>query len=96
MLGKAMFGLLGVISYALVILIAVGVLYIRGSSNERLNSSGWYLMLGILALVTLLQTIRTTTYEGVLYMNYINEAFNVSQTYHMGGGFIGAVLCYRC
>jgi hypothetical protein len=27
-------------------------------------------------------------------MNYINEAFNVGQTYHMGGGFIGAVLCY--
>ncbi len=95
MLGKALFGLLGVISYALpVILIAVGILYIRGSSNERLNGSGWYLMLGILALVTLLQTIRTTVYDGVLYMNYINEAFSVGQTAHMGGGFIGAVLCY--
>ncbi len=95
MLGKALFGLLGVISYALpVILIGVGILYIRGSSNERLNGSGWYLMLGILALVTLLQTIRTTVYDGVLYMNYINEAFSVGQTAHMGGGFIGAVLCY--
>ena len=95
MLGKAMFGLFGVISYALpVILIGVGVIYIRGSSNERLNGTGWYLLLGILSLVTLLQTIRGTAFDGVLYMDYINEAFSVGQTAHMGGGFIGAVLSY--
>jgi S-DNA-T family DNA segregation ATPase FtsK/SpoIIIE len=95
MLGKALFGLFGVISYALpVILIGVGVIYIRGSSSERLNGSGWYMLLGILALVTLLQTIRATAYEGVLYMDFIKEGLSVGQTAHMGGGFIGAVLSY--
>ncbi|HRX57415.1 MAG TPA: DNA translocase FtsK [Eubacteriales bacterium] len=95
MLGKALFGLFGVISYALpVILIGVGVIYIRGSSSDRLAGSGWYMLLGILALVTLLQTIRVTAYEGVLYMDFINEALSVGQTAHMGGGFIGAVLSY--
>ena len=62
MLGKALFGLLGAISYALpVILIGVGVIYIRGSASDRPAGSGWYMLLGILALVTLLQTIRTAT-----------------------------------
>lgn len=95
MLGKAIFGLFGVISYALpVILIGVGVIYIRGSSSERLAGSGWYMLLGILALVTLLQTIRASSYEGVLYMDFINEALSVGQNAHLGGGFIGAVLSY--
>lgn len=95
MLGKAMFGMIGIISYALpVILIAVGVIYIRGASNARLNGSGWYLLLSILALVTLLSTARNSLIEGMEYMAYINEALSVGQTAHLGGGFIGAVLSY--
>lgn len=94
-LGKALFGLLGVISYALpFILIGVGVIYIRGSASDRPAGSGWYMLLGILALVTLLQTIRTESYDGVLYMDYLNEAFSTGQTARMGGGFVGAVLSY--
>ncbi len=94
-LGKALFGLIGVIAYALpVILIGVGVVYMRGSSNARLNNSGWWMMLGIFALVTLLQTIRTSTYEGVLYMDFINEALHVGQNAHLGGGLLGAVIGY--
>ena len=94
-LGKALFGLIGVITYALpVILIGVGVVYIRGSSNSRLNNSGWWMLLGIFALVTLLQTIRASAYEGVLYMDFINEALQLGQNAHLGGGLLGAVLGY--
>ena len=95
MLGKALFGMIGLIAYALpVILIAVGVIYIRGASNERLNGSGWYLLLGILALVTLLSAARNTLTEGMEYMAYINDALYIGQNAHHGGGFIGAVLSY--
>ena len=95
MLGKALFGMIGIIAYALpVLLIAVGVIYIRGASNERLNGSGWYLMLSILALVTLFSTMRNALVDGMQYMAYINDALNIGQNAHLGGGFIGAVLSY--
>jgi S-DNA-T family DNA segregation ATPase FtsK/SpoIIIE len=95
MLGKALFGMIGIIAYVLpVILIAVGVIYIRGASNARLNGSGWYLLLSILALVALLSTARNSLTEGMEYMAYINEALYVGQNAHLGGGFIGAVLSY--
>ena len=95
MLGKALFGMIGVIAYALpVILIAVGVIYIRGASNARLNGSGWYLLLSILALVTLFSTIRNALTDGMEYMAYINDALSIGQNAHLGGGFIGAVLSY--
>lgn len=95
MLGKALFGLIGVIAYALpVILLGVGIIYIRGSSNARLNGSGWYLLLSILALVTLLNTARGKSVEVEKYMDYINEALYVGQNAHLGGGFIGAVLSF--
>ena len=95
MLGKALFGMIGVIAYVLpVILLGVGVIYIRGSSNARLNGSGWYMLLGILALVTLLNTARGKSVEVEKYMDYINEALYVGQNAHLGGGFIGAVLSF--
>ena len=95
MLGKALFGMIGIVSYALpVILIAVGVIYIRGATNERLNGSGWYLLLGVLALVTLLAAARNSLTEGMEYMPYVNDALYVGQNAHLGGGFIGAVLSY--
>ncbi|HML68996.1 MAG TPA: DNA translocase FtsK [Clostridia bacterium] len=95
MLGKALFGMIGVIAYALpVILIAVGVIYIRGASNARLNGGGWYLLLSILALVTLFSTIRNALTDGMEYMAYINDALSIGQNAHLGGGFIGAVLSY--
>ncbi len=95
MLGKALFGMIGVIAYVLpVILIGVGVIFIRGSSNARLNGSGWYLLLSILALVTLLNTARGKSVEITEYMAYINEALEVGKNAHLGGGFIGAVLSY--
>ena len=95
MLGKALFGMIGVIAYVLpVILLGVGIIYIRGSSNARLNGSGWYLLLGILALVTLLNTARGKSVEVEKYMDYINEALYVGQNARLGGGFIGAVLSF--
>ena len=95
MLGKSLFGMIGVIAYALpVILIAAGVIYIRGASNARLNGSGWYLLLSILALVTLFSTIRNALTDGMEYMAYINDALYIGQNAHLGGGFIGAVLSY--
>ncbi len=95
MLGKALFGLIGIIAYALpVILIGVGVIYIRGASNPRLNGSGWYLMLSIFALVTLLSTIRNALTEGMEYMAYVNEALYIGQNAHLGGGLVGAILSY--
>ena len=95
MLGKALFGMIGVIAYALpVILIAVGVIYIRGASNARLNGSGWYLLLSILSLVTLLSAARNSLIEGMEYMPYVNDALYIGQNAHLGGGFIGAVLSY--
>ncbi|MEA4914004.1 MAG: DNA translocase FtsK [Christensenella sp.] len=95
MLGKALFGLIGVTTYALpFILIGVGVIYIRGAANPRLNGSGWYLLLSILALVTLLSTARNSLTDGMQYMAYINDALYVGQNVHLGGGFIGAVLSY--
>jgi len=95
MLGKALFGMIGIVSYALpVILIAVGVIYIRGATNERLNGSGWYLLLSILALVTLLSAARNSLTEGMEYMPYVNDALYIGQNAHLGGGFIGAVLSY--
>ncbi|NLI54690.1 MAG: DNA translocase FtsK [Clostridiales bacterium] len=95
MLGKALFGMIGVIAYVLpVILIGVGVIYIRGSANARLNGSGWYLLLSILALVTLFNTARSQPFDTVEYMDYINEALYIGQNAHLGGGFIGAVLSY--
>jgi len=94
-LGKALFGMIGVIAYALpVILIGVGVIFIRGSTNARLNGAGWYLLLSILALVTLLNTVRGKSVEITGYMDYIREALEVGKNAHLGGGFIGAVLSY--
>jgi len=91
-LGKALFGLIGVTAYALpFILIGVGIIYIRGATNPRLNGSGWYLLLSILALVTLLSTARNALVDGMQYMAYINDALYTGQTVHLGGGFIGAV-----
>ena len=90
MLGKALFGLIGITAYALpVILIGVGVIYIRGATNPRLNGSGWYLMLSILALVTLLSTARNSFTNTMDYMAYINDALYIGQNAHLGGGFVG-------
>jgi hypothetical protein len=87
--------LIGVTAYALpFILIGVGIIYIRGATNPRLNGSGWYLLLSILALVTLLSTARNALVDGMQYMAYINDALYTGQTVHLGGGFIGAVLSY--
>ncbi len=95
MLGKALFGLFGIVAYALpVILIGVGVVYIRGNSNRKLGGSGWAAVLGTFSLVALLQVTRSASYDGVTYMNFINEAFTAGQTARVGGGFVGAVLSY--
>ena len=95
MLGKALFGMIGLVAYILpVILIGVGVIYIKGSTNARLNGSGWYLLLSIFALVTLFSTARGKSVEVTEYMDYINEALYIGQNAHFGGGFIGAALSY--
>ncbi len=95
MLGKALFGLFGLVAYALpLILVGVGVVYIRGGSNTKLGGSGWAAVLGTFALVALLQIVRSAAYENTTYMNFINEAHVVGQSARIGGGFIGAVLSY--
>ncbi len=95
MLGKALFGMIGLVAYLLpVILIGVGIIYIKGSTNARLNGSGWYLLLSFFALVTFFTTARGKSVEITPYMDYINEALSVGQNAHLGGGFIGAALSY--
>ncbi len=91
----ALFGLIGVTSYALpFILIAVGVINIRGGANERLDGSGWFLLLGLFALVSLIQTIHAPKISDVKWMEYIDSALNAGKTTHLGGGFLGATLAY--
>ena len=94
-MGRALFGLIGFLAYALpLLLIAVGILYVRGGAAGRLAGSGWYLLLGLFALVTLFQTIRDIPYAGVDYMKYLSDAYTAGEVARVGGGFLGAVLSY--
>ena len=89
------FGLCGLAVYVLpFFFIGLGILSIKGGSNERLHGSGWFVVLGVLALVTLMQTVHNAPYEGVDYMHYLDTAYRVGSSEHVGGGFIGAALCY--
>ncbi len=90
-----LFGLCGLASYALpVFFIFLGILTIKGVRNERLQGSPWFVVLGALALMTLLQAIHNDPYQGVNYMPYIDTAYQTASAAHLGGGLIGAVLCY--
>lgn len=95
-LSQALFGLFGWFAYLLpVMFIGLGLLCIKGGSNESFRGTGWLVVLGMLAIVALIQTARSQPYEDVGYMPYVNEAYlSGSGTPHRGGGFVGAALSY--
>ena len=89
-LSQALFGLFGWFAYLLpVMFIGLGLLCIKGGSNESFRGTGWLVVLGMLAIVALIQTARSQPYEDVGYMPYVNEAYlSGSGTPHRGGGFV--------
>ncbi len=90
-----LFGLFGVATYAVpFVLLGLGILSIRGGRNARAQGSAWFAALGVLALIALMQLVRGVPYEGARYMDYINEAFTIGTDAHLGGGFVGAALCF--
>ena len=95
-LSQALFGLFGWFAYLLpAVLIGMGVMSIKGSINESFRGTAWFVALGVLSIVTLIQTAHNALYEDVNYMQYIQEAFNAgSGPQHRSGGFVGAVLSY--
>ncbi len=94
-LSGVLFGLCGWIAYVLpVILIGLGVLSIQGSRRAGMRGSAWFAIVGVLSIITLNQIIYDAPFKTVRYMEYLNEAYRVGSVAHMGGGFIGGVLCY--
>ncbi len=94
-LSGVLFGLCGWIAYVLpVILIGLGVLSIQGSRRANMRGSAWFAIIGVLSIITLNQIIYDAPFKTVRYMEYLNEAYRVGSVAHMGGGFVGAVLCY--
>ena len=94
-LSGVLFGLCGTVCYLLpVILIGYGYITIKGSRKKGLRGSAWFLSAGVLAVVTLMQIIFDAPFENVRYMDFINAAYSVGSVSHVGGGFVGAVLCY--
>ncbi len=94
-ISRVLFGLCGFVAYLIpVFLILFGVLTIRGSRAERFRGSFWFLLLGILSVVALAQVIYGAKYQGVRYMQFIADAYQAGSISRVGGGFVGAVLCY--
>lgn len=95
-LSQGLFGLFGWFAYLLpVMFIGMGLLCIKGGSNESFRGTGWLVVLGMLAIVALIQTARGQNFENIGYMPYVNEAYlSGSGTPHRGGGFVGAALSY--
>ena len=90
-----LFGLCGLVSYGLpVLFIGMGILYIGGRGGAKVPGSGWYMALGVLALLALVQAITDGNVENVKFMDYLGTAWAHGTTAHLGGGFVGAVLCY--
>lgn len=93
-LSTALFGLIGSASYVLpLVLIGMGILSIRGDKYESARGAGWFVMLGMIALITLIQLTKKIPFDGP-YMEYLNDAYNLGSLAHRGGGFVGATLCY--
>ena len=95
-LPQTLFGLFGWAAYLLPLMfIGIGILCIKGGANDSFHGMGWFIALGLFAIVSLIQTARGMPDEDVGYMPYINEAFaSGSASPHRGGGFVGAVLSY--
>ncbi len=92
---SVLFGLCGLSGFALpVLLFILGILTIKGGRNIKLRGSPWFVALGALALMTLMQVIHNPPYENVDYMHYLDNAYKTGATLHLGGGFVGGALCY--
>ena len=90
----ALFTLAGAVAYALpFLLIVLGVLSIRGGTKSETRGSAWVLLLGVLALLALVQTVRTSVVAELPYMEYIAGAKD-DALQRAGGGIVGAILCY--
>ena len=94
-LSRILFGLCGTICYLLpVVLMGFGYMQIKGSASPAIKNSGWFFVLGVLALMMLGQAIHNAPYENVRYMPFVQEAYQTGSVSHVGGGFVGAVLIY--
>ena len=95
-LPQTLFGLFGWAAYLLPpMFIGIGLLCIKGGANDTFHGMGWFVALGVFAIVALIQTGRGMPYEDVGYMPYLGEAFaSGSASPHRGGGFVGAALSY--
>ncbi|MEG1525050.1 MAG: DNA translocase FtsK [Clostridia bacterium] len=90
-----LFGICGIVAYGLpLVFIGMGILSIKGGSDERMRGSAWFVLLGVLALITLMQVTQNIPYRGVSYMDYLNGAYTSGTMARQGGGFVGGVLCY--
>lgn len=94
-LSELLFGLCGWFAYVLpVVLIGAGVLAIAGKNGTG-NGSAFWILIGVIAALTLAQTTTGAAYKSTPYIKYLTSAYETGATYpHRGGGAIGALLCY--
>lgn len=90
-----LFGLFGILAYILpLIFIGIGILSIKGGTNANLRGTTWLVVLGVLALITLMQVTKNVAYADTEYMQYLSNAYTMGSDLRQGGGFIGGALCY--
>ena len=89
------FGLFGMAAWAMPFLfIAAGFIMINGAKNERLAGSEWFVALGALAIIALVQTISGADYENTSFMEYLKSSWDNGIASRLGGGFVGGAICY--
>ncbi len=90
-----LFGLFGIMAYALpLVFIGLGVLSIKGGRSASLRGTAWLVVLGVLALITLLHVTQNADYADTPYMQFLSDAYDLGLNSRHGGGFVGAALCY--
>lgn len=94
-LSRVLFGLCGWPAYVLpVICIGAGIAIIRGSRANTIGGSDWIFLLACWDIMTLAQVIRGVPYVGEPYLAYLTAAYQDGALYRLGGGGIGALMCY--
>ena len=88
-----LFGLFGWPAYVLPVLsILSGIMIIRNSRNTETDGGpDWAFYVGMWVILILAHAIAKRPYSGVDYFKYIKDAFQVG---NIGGGVVGAILCY--
>ncbi len=89
------FGLFGMAAWAMpFLLIAAGFIMINGAKNERLAGSEWFVALGALAIIALVQATSGADYENISFMEYLKASWDNGIASRLGGGFVGGAICY--